>query len=186
MSIYFTPTYLYIKQHNVTGLKYFGKTTRTNPVSYAGSGLHWRRHLTVHGNNVSTIWYKLFTSQQELVEYATQFSIENQIVESAEWANIRIENGLDGQPKGTKFGPMSLEHKKLLSEKLTGKEISDATRKKLSEAAKGNTRHLGMCHSAESKLKMSLAMTGRVHSAETKQKMKDAHNKRKAAKAAPL
>jgi hypothetical protein len=186
MCIYFVPTYLYIKQHNVTGLKYFGKTTRTDPVGYTGSGLHWKRHLKVHGNDVSTIWCRLFTSQQELVGYAIQFSIENQIVESKEWANIRIENGLDGQPKGAKFGPMTPEHKKLLSEKLTGKKVSAIARKKMSDAAKGNTRHLGISHSAEAKLKMSEAMKGKVHSEETKQKMRDAHAKRRAAKAALL
>jgi hypothetical protein len=31
----FKPTWLYIKQHTVTGLKYFGKTTR-NPEKYKG------------------------------------------------------------------------------------------------------------------------------------------------------
>jgi hypothetical protein len=207
MCIYFTPTYLYIKQHNVTGLKYFGKTTQKNPISYPGSGLHWKRHLKTHGNDVSTVWAQLFTSQEELTEYAVQFSKENQIVESREWANLRDENGLDGQPKGTIFGPMSESHKQLISSKLTGKEVSAATRKKMSDSAKGNKRHLGIMHSEESRKKMSDALQGRVHSSETKQKMsdsakgntrslghkhseetkqrmRDAHAKRKAAKAA--
>lgn len=184
MCIYFTPTYLYIKQHNVTGLKYFGKTTRQNPISYLGSGLHWKRHLRTHGNDVSTVWVRLFTFQKELTEYAIQFSKENQIVESKEWANLRDENGLDGQPKGAIFGPMSESHKQLISSKLTGKEVTAGTRKKMSISAKGNQRHLGIQHSDESKQKMSLAMKGKVHSDKTKQKMRDAHAKRKAAKAA--
>ena len=37
------PTYLYVKQHNKTGLKYFGKTTKKDPLKYKGSGLYWKR-----------------------------------------------------------------------------------------------------------------------------------------------
>ena len=36
--------YLYLKQHNITGLKYFGKTEQ-NPYKYKGSGIYWLRHL---------------------------------------------------------------------------------------------------------------------------------------------
>ena len=32
--------YLYVKNHNKTGLKYFGKTSRENPYSYCGTGSH--------------------------------------------------------------------------------------------------------------------------------------------------
>lgn len=100
MSIYeiknFIPTYLYIKQHNDTGLKYFGKTIKRNPIKYRGSGKYWRNHLKKYGNNVTTIWYKLFENKEELVNYALTFSKENNIVDSKEWANIIVENGLDG------------------------------------------------------------------------------------------
>lgn len=41
----FTPTYLYVKHHSITGLKYFGKTTKLDPVTYKGSGLVWRRRI---------------------------------------------------------------------------------------------------------------------------------------------
>jgi hypothetical protein len=50
----FIPTYLYIKTHNITGLKYFGKTTKVNPYAYTGSGEYWLNHLKIHGNNIST------------------------------------------------------------------------------------------------------------------------------------
>jgi len=100
MNIY-KPTWLYIKQHNITGLKYFGKTTVSDPIKYKGSGIYWLRHLKKHGNNVSTIWSQLFTDQQELIEYALNFSKKNMIVESKNWANLKEENGLDGTPPGT-------------------------------------------------------------------------------------
>lgn len=89
------PTYLYIKQHNITGLKYFGKTTR-DPFKYRGSGLHWKRHLRVHGNDVTTVWVQAFFDRKKLEEYALRFSKDNMIVESTEWANMKVENGLDG------------------------------------------------------------------------------------------
>lgn len=92
----FKPTYLYIKQHNVTKLKYFGKTTNRDPVSYKGSGLYWKEHLKIHGNDVTTLWHQLFEDQQSLIDYSINFSRENQITESINWANLKDENGLDG------------------------------------------------------------------------------------------
>ena len=90
-------TYLYIKQHNITGLKYFGKTTKEDPIKYLGSGIHWKRHIKKHGiEHVKTLWCQPFDSEESLVEYATNFSQENNIVESKEWANLKGENGLDG------------------------------------------------------------------------------------------
>ena len=38
----FKPTFLYIKQHTVTGKLYFGKTTQ-NPETYLGSGTYWTK-----------------------------------------------------------------------------------------------------------------------------------------------
>ena len=91
------PTYLYIKQHSITGLKYFGKTTKNNPVEYLGSGIHWKKHIKKHGVEfVKTIWFQLFQSESEIIEFALKFSKENNIVNSKEWANLKEENGLDG------------------------------------------------------------------------------------------
>jgi hypothetical protein len=113
----FKATYLYIKEHNTTGLKYFGKTTRKDPVKYLGSGTYWVRHLNQHGRDVSTIWYKLFTSREDLVEFALSFSKENDIVASAAWANLKPEDGLrGGGSKGIKITPHTEEHKKKISE----------------------------------------------------------------------
>lgn len=92
-------TYLYVKTHNATGLKYFGKTTR-DPITYRGSGKHWLRHLRTHGSDVSTEIIGVFTDVYELVKCATEFSVTNDIVNSNQWANLIIENGLDGAPVG--------------------------------------------------------------------------------------
>jgi len=45
--------YLYLKTHNISGLKYLGKTTR-DPQKYLGSGKVWRDHLKKYGNDIHT------------------------------------------------------------------------------------------------------------------------------------
>lgn len=89
------PTYLYIKQHTVTGLRYFGKTIR-NPNKYKGSGTYWQRHLKVHGREIDTIWVELFNDEESLTDFAEFFSEFFNIVNSKTWANLVGENGLDG------------------------------------------------------------------------------------------
>lgn len=97
MTTTFTPTYLYIKEHTITGKKYFGKTTAKDPFRYLGSGSEWTRHIKEHGKeHVSTIWCQLFTDKDELVKYALEFSEENNIVSSDAWLNLIPENGTGG------------------------------------------------------------------------------------------
>lgn len=92
-------TFLYVKTHLITGLKYFGKTTR-DPLRYRGSGKYWLRHIRTHGNYVTTEIIGEFTNINDLVTAATTFSIEHNIVQSSGWANLIVENGLDGAPLG--------------------------------------------------------------------------------------
>jgi len=44
--------YLYLKTHNITGLKYLGKTTQ-EPHKYWGSGIDWLLHIKKYGYNVT-------------------------------------------------------------------------------------------------------------------------------------
>ena len=92
----FKPTYLYIKIHNDTGLKYFGKTCSKNPKQYKGSGRRWKNHINKHGYNVTTIIYGFYDDVHECMEAALSFSIVNDIVNSSEWANLELEDGLWG------------------------------------------------------------------------------------------
>ncbi|NBP02041.1 MAG: hypothetical protein EBU90_18305 [Proteobacteria bacterium] len=89
------PIHLYIKTHNKTGLKYFGKTVSKDPYKYKGSGVYWNKHLEKHGNDVSTEIIASFLDKNECKLFAKEFSIKNNIVESLEWANLKIEE-LDG------------------------------------------------------------------------------------------
>lgn len=95
-AINFKPTFLYIKKCKETGLLYFGKTVRKDVEKYTGSGTYWRRHVKIHGvTNIETIWYCLFTNIETLVEFATNFSNQENIVKSKDWANILPETGMN-------------------------------------------------------------------------------------------
>lgn len=170
MSIY-KPTWLYVKQHNQTGLKYFGKTTQHDPYRYTGSGKRWKNHITAHGNDTTTIWCKLFENKEELIEFALAFSMLFDIIHSNEWANLKFENGVDGGA----YGVVSQETRNKMSASLqgrtvwnTGKTMSEEYCDKLSSLKKGKpTWSKGKCLSEETKAKMSLAKKGKPKSPET-------------------
>ena len=92
----FKPTFLYIKQHSVTGKLYFGKTVR-HPEKYYGSGRYWTQHIKKHGKeHVINLWFCLFLDFESIRNFALKFSIEQDIVNSKLWANEIYETCLDG------------------------------------------------------------------------------------------
>ena len=120
---------LYIKTHNITGLKYFGKTTKEDIEKYTGSGLYWTRHIKKHDYDVTTEIYAQFEDEcDELIVCALKFSKDNNIVESKEWANMKVENGKDGNPKDIVFSDL---HRENLSKAQTGNKLSDENKEKL-------------------------------------------------------
>jgi hypothetical protein len=97
----FNPTALLVMTHNKTGLKYFCKTTRVDELhKYKGSGVYWKKHLKKHGRDVSVGLLGFYTDKERCVNAAVSFSKENDIATSDLWANIIIENGLDGAGTG--------------------------------------------------------------------------------------
>jgi len=173
----FKPTWLYIKQHNITGLKYFGKTI-SDPIKYRGSGIVWTRHLNKHGDDVSTLWTQFFEDKEAITEYAVNFSKENNIVESKEWANLKIEDG----HMGGYYGEVTAETRKKLSDKSKQHKHSEESKEKISAKLKGRTfseewieklkvSSKGRKHTEESKLKMSESKKGFKHTEETKLKI---------------
>jgi len=155
------PTYLYVKQHGKTGLLYFGKTTKKDPFKYRGSGRYWKRHLNVHGcDQITTKWVsKIFTSKDEIVEFAEFFSDFFDIVKSKLWANEKMENGLDGgrEPGFIGIPNTPLSRKKTsdrmkINNPMFNKEVkkkhknkinSQEVREKKSKSKKGNTNVKG-------------------------------------------
>lgn len=111
----FKPTFLYIKRHSITGLMYFGKTTKTNPLVYNGSGKYWTHHIEKHGKqHIETLWYCLYTDIETLQEAALSLSNSLEVALSESWANLKPENGLDGGSfvgyNGFKGKKHSVEH----------------------------------------------------------------------------
>lgn len=170
MTIY--PTFLYIKQHSITGLKYFGKTVK-DPYKYKGSGKHWARHIKKHGTeHIETLWVsEPYTDSNVISDFALAFSKDHNIVESKDWANQISENGLDGG--GNKGISPSAESKQKMSAAKLGKTTwnkgiprSDETKQKISDAKKGKPTGKKGIPSGRKGIP-----TG-PHSAETKHKMR--------------
>ncbi len=89
--------YLYIKTSPL-GLKYLGKTTK-NPFKYNGSGKLWKRHLKKHNFKSIDIKTEIILETDDekiLIEKGIEFSLKYNVVESKDWANLRIENGDGG------------------------------------------------------------------------------------------
>lgn len=95
--------YLYIKTHNKTGLKYLGKTISKNPFKYKGSGVYWTRHLKIHGDDISTEIIFESESKEEIKEKGIYYSYLWDVVNSKNWANLKIEEG-DGGNGGANKG----------------------------------------------------------------------------------
>jgi len=131
---------LYIATHNITGLKYFGKSSLFHTKedlqrSYKGSGTYWKRHLKEHGRDVSMEIFGTFNID-EVVEIALSFSRENDIVNSKEWANLILENGLDGRETGYSH---TEDVKKKIGQKSKGRLHSSETKMIISEASKNRS-----------------------------------------------
>lgn len=136
-----TITHLYIKTHLETELKYFGKTKSSDPFKYLGSGKYWIKHLKVHGNNIHTEILGSFTDLKECYEVALKFSLDNDIVNSDKWANLKLEL-LDGGWDHINNNPY---YNSLRSIKTTGE----------------NNGMYGKKHSEESKLNISKNKIGK-------------------------
>lgn len=147
MTIY----YLYLKTHNVTGLKYLGKTEKQDPFRYEGSGKYWRRHISKYGYDVTTVILLRTEDKAELRETGIFFSKLWNIVNSKEWANLTEETG-DGRSSESMTGEKNpffgkkhtLETRKKMGLKASrpgelngffGKEHSEETKKIISEKA---------------------------------------------------
>jgi hypothetical protein len=179
-------TYLYIKTHNKTGLKYLGITTSTDPHKYTGSGRDWKKHLALHGKDYTTEILQKCHLKEEVRKWGLYYSNLWNVVESEKWANLKVEVGDGGElstetrmkiSKSNSGKTASVETRKKMSNSAKGKTYSEETRKKISLANKGKKSGIGRKHSEETKKKISEANTGnksrlgQPHLEDTKQKI---------------
>jgi endogenous inhibitor of DNA gyrase (YacG/DUF329 family) len=171
----FQPTYLYIKQHSVTKKCYFGKTIR-DPEIYKGSGTHWKRHIAAYGENlVETLWFCLFLSKEDIRDFAVMFSTAQDIVNSKDWLNLRVEDGLEGgKAKGTRYSP---EARIKVVEALIKRNKSPEI------IAKNTAKKIGRKHSEEHKIRIGLSSRGKILSKSTREKLSIAHTGKKLSEA---
>lgn len=97
---------LYKKTHLKTGLKYLGYT-KQNPYTYKGSGKHWRHHIDAHGYDVETEILFQTKDKNDIKPVGIYYSNLWNVVESKEWANLKLEEGDGGSC------PASGQHMKL-------------------------------------------------------------------------
>jgi hypothetical protein len=152
---------LYVKTHNITKMKYLGKTESKDPHAYNGSGKYWKRHLKKYGYDYTTEILLVTKNKEEIKETGLFFSKLWNVVESKEWANLKLEEGDGGWShintkedylrrsesfKGDKnpmfgkrgekspiFGTkQSLDHKEKRIEKIKGRNHTEASKKLMS------------------------------------------------------
>jgi len=95
---------LMIKSHNVTGLKYlcYTKTKGLLYDNYKGSGVLWKRHLAKHGNDISTELIFETVDYNDFKIEAIRQSLFFDIVNSDDWANLKLEEGDGGDTVSNK------------------------------------------------------------------------------------
>jgi hypothetical protein len=136
---------LYVKTHQMTGLKYLGYT-KQDPFVYLGSGKYWRLHLKKHGNQVYTEILFETHNKNEIKLIGIHYSTLWNIVSSNQWANLKLEEGDGGgpgRPKG--FGdvrsPEGKARNALMSSlKNKGRKKPDGFGNKIREVMLGSKR----------------------------------------------
>ncbi len=91
--------YLLIKEHVETGLKYLCKhvaSSFSECEKYSGSGVYWKKHLKKHGNNVITKCLFVTDNEKEFRKVAKKYSLDYNVSNSKEWANLCDEEGQGG------------------------------------------------------------------------------------------
>ena len=153
----FKPTFLLVMEHNITGLKYFCKTTSLDRVyRYKGSGVAWTKHLKEFGKDITVGMLGFYTNAERCYKAAEQFSKEHDIANSEQWANIIPETGKNGASLSGKLNPFF------------GKHHTDETKHKLRTANTGKSYNKGAYRSPEQRAKISASLKGRKNPAVSK------------------
>jgi len=95
---------LMIKTHISTGLKYLCYTRSDGEEynNYKGSGKLWKRHLKKYGDIIKTELIYECEDFNNFKNYAIEKSLEYNIINSNEWANLKLEEGDGGDTVSNK------------------------------------------------------------------------------------
>lgn len=139
---------LYVKTHEITGLKYLGYTSY-DPLRYSGSGKDWKIHLKKHGKLINTEILLQSEQWNDIVYWGRYYSDLWQVTSAQDdfgnriWANRIPETGGGGwtyvnlNKLGDRTGAkLSDDQKKNVA---NGRKsvVTDADRKKYSERVSG-------------------------------------------------
>jgi len=145
--------FVYITTNIINGKKYIGQKIFDNRwKSYLGSGIHLKSAIKKYGKeNFSREIIAIAYSKEELNKLEIMFIKEHDAVKSNDYYNISSGGGTNA-----------------------GLKMSEETRKKMSEANKGQKCYMyGKPKSEETRKKLSLANKGKKLSEETKGKMSE-------------
>jgi len=166
--------YLYKKTHNITGLKYLGKTTQ-DPYKYKGSGIRWLPHIKKHGYDVTTEILKECATNEEVFEWGKYYSDLWDVVTDPSWANLKPEYGEGGS------GPQSETTKKKRSDTLKARggngleKHSDASKELMASKKLGRKQSQDTCNKRSASLMgRPSPMKGRTQSPEARSRIKEA------------
>jgi hypothetical protein len=159
-------TYIYVKQAP-SGLLYLGKTVKNikiNPHCYLGSGKYWLEHLKsrgYHAKDIKTWILHETTDLEDLKLMGLYYSNLFDVVNSNDWANLKLEEGDGGMTRCGENHPMKNKELAL--------KVANVRREKgwiVTEETKQRQR--------EAKLKNpSKYWEGKERSQETKDKIKE-------------
>lgn len=180
--------YLYLKTHNVTGLKYLGKT-KQNPFKYEGSGVLWSEHLKKYSNDVTTVVLKECNTNEEIRYWGIYYSELWDVVNSKDFANMKRECGDNWDDQ-----PIPDQIKKKISKSLLGRKHDPKTKEKISQSLLVKNSSRDKHHNKDRKqsvdernMRKTLnsgsgnPMFGKQHSEEAREKMAMAKRNKKQA-----
>lgn len=148
--------YLYVKTHNITGMKYLGQTIQ-NPYKYKGSGTVWQRHIKKHGYDVHTEILLETESKEELIKSGIFYSIKFDVVSSNKWANLKEETGDGGFSEESRLKSKLPESVEKMKNNHWAKKDPDRQKKHAYDAAKSRL----MTDDIRQSISMSLIETNR-------------------------
>lgn len=131
-------SFLYLKTHNKTGLKYLGKTTR-DPFVYKGSGKRWQNHIKKHGYDVTTEILFETDDKKLLREKGLYYSELWNVVRNPEFANLVNESGDGGDTSSSIEYQIAIKNRNLSTFPKFIEAIKNRDNSKLSALRKGKS-----------------------------------------------